>query len=58
MSFDKGYVYTFIKNGTDQGSFYVTRLNENAKYEVTASSAAKMPSVSSTQRNFRPARYL
>src|SRR5690606_2909421 len=33
--FDKGYVnYTVYKKWTDQGSFYVTRLNENAKYEV------------------------
>jgi len=33
--FDKGYVnYAIYKKWTDQGSFYVTRLNENAKYEV------------------------
>lgn len=33
--FDKGYVnYSIYKKWTDQGAFFVTRLNENAKYEV------------------------
>jgi len=33
--FDKGYVnYKVYKKWTDQGLFSVTRLNENAKYEV------------------------
>lgn len=33
--FDKGYVnYTVWKEWTNQGVFYVTRLNENADYEV------------------------
>ena len=33
--FDKGYVnYPVWKEWTDKGVFYVTRLNENAKYEV------------------------
>jgi hypothetical protein len=33
--FDKGYVnYTVYKKWTDQESFSVTRLNENAKYKV------------------------
>ena len=35
--FDKGYVnYPVWKEWTDQGVFYVTRLNENADYEVLA----------------------
>jgi len=35
MSLTKGYVnYTVYKKWTDQGSFYVTRLNQNANYEV------------------------
>lgn len=33
--FDKGYVnYTYYYNWTDTGIFYVTRLNNNGKYEV------------------------
>lgn len=33
--FDKGYVnYKVYRKWTDQGAFFVTRLNENAKYEV------------------------
>jgi hypothetical protein len=33
--FDKGYVnYSIYKKWTDEGAFFVTRLNENAKYEV------------------------
>ena len=35
--FDKGYVhYQVWKKWTDQGVFYVTRLNENANYKVLA----------------------
>lgn len=33
--FDKGYVnYGIYRKWTDQGAFFVTRLNDNAKYEV------------------------
>ena len=33
--FDKGYVnYNYYYNWTEMGVFYVTRLNENANYEV------------------------
>lgn len=36
--FDKGYVnYNYYYNWTEQGVFFVTRLNENASYEVLES---------------------